>query len=56
MMNVMSRLEVLETKWINAGRPEEGWVWPSAAKSGHVEPFSLKRPHRRALKHRRQRR
>jgi integrase len=41
---------ILETKWINAGRPEEGWVWPSAAKSGHVEPFSLKRQHRRALK------
>jgi integrase len=41
---------ILEAKWINAGQPEEGWVWPSAAKSGHVEPFSLKRQHRRALR------
>lgn len=42
--------EILEACWINAGRPEEGWVWPAAAKSGHVEPFSLKRQHRKALR------
>jgi integrase len=41
---------VLQARWENAGRPEEGWVWPASAKSGHVEPCSLKRQHRKALK------
>lgn len=41
---------VLQTRWETAGRPEEGWVWPATAKSGHVEPCSLKRQHRRALR------
>jgi integrase len=41
---------VLEARWINAGQPEEGWVWPAQAKSGHIEPFSLKRQHRNAVK------
>lgn len=41
---------VLQQRWENAGQPEEGWVWPASARSGHVEPFSLKRKHRKALK------
>jgi integrase len=41
---------VLHARWEAAGQPEEGWVWPAAAKSGHVEPCTLKRQHRRALK------
>jgi integrase len=41
---------ILETRWTKAGRPEEGWLWPAASKSGHVEPFSLKRQHRKALR------
>jgi len=41
---------VLQTRWEKAGRPEEGWVWPATAKSGHVEPCSLKRQHRKALR------
>jgi integrase len=40
----------LEARWEAAGRPEEGWVWPASAKSGHVEPCSLKRQHRKALR------
>ena len=41
---------VLQTRWGNAGHPEEGWVWPAPTRSGHVEPCSLKRQHRKALK------
>src|SRR6185437_8196697 len=41
---------ILEARWKGAGTPEEGWVWPSSTKSGHVEPCSLKRQHRRALR------
>ena len=41
---------VLQARWENAGRPEEGWVWLASAKSGHVEPCSLKRQHRKALR------
>jgi len=41
---------VLQTRWGMAGHPEEGWVWPATTKSGHVEPCSLKRQHRRALR------
>ena len=42
---------VLQGRWEDAKQPEEGWVWPSSAKSGHVEPSSLKSQHRKALKH-----
>ena len=41
---------ILEARWENASRPEEGYVWPATTKSGHVEPCSLKRQHRKALK------
>jgi integrase len=41
---------ILEARWSNAKSPEEGYVWPSATSSGHVEPCSLKRQHRKALK------
>jgi len=41
---------ILQTRWENVGRPEEGWTWPASAKSGHVEPCSLKRQHRKALR------
>jgi len=42
--------EVLQTQWEMAKQPEEGWVWPATTKSGHVEPCSLKRQHRKALR------
>ena len=41
---------ILQTRWEKVGRPEEGWVWPATTKSGHVEPCSLKRQHRKALR------
>jgi len=41
---------VLQSLWEKGGRQEEGWVWPALAKSGHVEPCSLKRQHRKALR------
>jgi integrase len=40
---------ILETRWRAAGQPGEGWVWPAPTQSGHVEPSSLKKQHRRAL-------
>jgi integrase len=42
--------QTLEKLWKDAGRPLEGWVWPAATKSGHLEPSSLKKQHARALK------
>ena len=41
---------ILQARWESAKHPEEGWVWPATAKSGHVEPCSLKRRHRKALR------
>ena len=41
---------VLEKRWEAAGKPLEGWVWPAPTQSGHVEPSSLKKQHRRALR------
>ena len=26
---------ILETRWLAAGKPEEGWVWPAGTRSGH---------------------
>ncbi|HEV2116728.1 MAG TPA: tyrosine-type recombinase/integrase [Terriglobales bacterium] len=41
---------ILEARWEAAGGPLEGWVWPSATTSGHMESSSLKRQHGRALR------
>jgi len=41
---------LLEKRWVSAGRPEEGWVWPAPTMSGHIEPSSLKKQHRKALR------
>src|SRR5712692_6161290 len=40
---------VLEARWMNAGRTDEGWVFPSETKSGHVEPSTLRLQHRNSL-------
>jgi len=40
---------MLETRWGYAGKPVEGWVWPAATRSGHLESSSLKKQHRRAF-------
>jgi integrase len=36
--------------WERTGRPLEGWIWPAPTMSGHVEPSSLKKQHRKALR------
>lgn len=41
---------ILEDCWMEAGKPDEGWVWPAPTKSGHIEPSSLKKQHARAFK------
>jgi integrase len=40
---------VLESRWNEAEKPEEGWVWPAQARSGHVEPSSLRKQHANAF-------
>jgi integrase len=40
---------VLESRWNNARKPEEGWVWRALTHSGHVEPSSLRKQHVRAM-------
>jgi integrase len=40
---------ILETRWENAGKPVEGWIWPAATHSGHLESSSLKKQHARAF-------
>jgi len=35
----------LEARWEEAGRPTEGWAFPAATRSGHVEPSTLKKRH-----------
>jgi integrase len=41
---------ILEARWESSGRPETGWVWPADAKSGHIEPSTLRKVHRKAIK------
>ena len=41
---------VLERRWMAAGRPSEGWVWPAPTKTGHIDHSSLKKQHVKALK------
>ena len=41
---------VLESRWNEAGKPEEGWVWSATTRSGHVEPSSLRKQHAKAFK------
>ena len=41
---------VLEARWQNAGRPSEGWVFPTQSKSGHIDHSSLKKQHSKALR------
>lgn len=41
---------ILEARWVNAGRPLDGFVWPATTQSGHIEPSTLKKQHLRALR------
>jgi integrase len=36
---------VLESRWNQAGTPEEGWVRPTPARGGHAELSSLRKQH-----------
>jgi integrase len=41
---------LLQVRWENAGRPSEGWIWPAATRTSHVDRSSLKKQHRKALR------
>ena len=41
---------ILEQRWNDAGKPQEGWIWAAPTQSGHIEPSGLKKQHRRALR------
>jgi integrase len=42
--------EVLQKRWEEGEQRQEGWVWPASTKSEHVEPSTLKKKHRKAIK------
>jgi integrase len=41
---------ILEDRWVQDGKPEEGFVFKASTKSGHVEPSTLRGQHRKAIK------
>jgi integrase len=41
---------ILEHRWTKDGKPEEGFVFNAPTTSGHVEPSTLRGPHRKAIK------
>jgi integrase len=41
---------ILENRWLTAGKPEAGFVFPAPTASGHIEPSSIKKQHGNALK------
>ena len=41
---------ILEARWQVAGKPVEGWLWAAGTASGHIEPSTVKKQHKRALK------
>ena len=50
MLPITKRVrDVLESHWETIGKPSEGWLWPSATKSGHIESSSLKKKHRKVF-------
>jgi integrase len=40
---------LLEGRWNDRGKPSEGWIWPGNTQSGHIEPFTIKKQHQKAL-------
>jgi integrase len=40
---------IIEERWVRRRQPWEGWLWPAPNASGHIEHFSLKKDHRKAL-------
>jgi integrase len=41
---------VLQSHWVRAGKPVQGFVWPTPTASGHVEPSTLKKQHVRTFR------
>jgi integrase len=41
--------EILERRWEAARKPTKAWVWPAPTRSGHIEPHTVKKQHRKAL-------
>jgi integrase len=41
---------LLGSRWEAAGKPLEGWVWRSGTRSGHIEPCTLKKQHKNAIR------
>jgi integrase len=41
---------LLETRWEDAGRPSEGWIFPAPTKSGHISHASLKKQHSKTIR------
>jgi integrase len=41
---------LMESRWITAGRPAQGWIWPAPTKTGHIDHSSLKKQHNRAIR------
>jgi integrase len=41
---------ILQARWENAGKSEDGWVWPAPTRSGHVESCSLKKQHAKTFR------
>jgi integrase len=41
----------LKAKWEAAGKPEEGWLFPSSSREGHFNKDTAKDQHKRALDH-----
>lgn len=48
-MTVRER-NVLQMLWTNSGRPEAGWVFPSATRSGHADHATVRKQHKKALR------
>lgn len=40
---------ILQNRWQQANRPDDGWVWLAPTASGHVEPSSVKKQHAKAF-------
>jgi integrase len=41
---------ILQNRWEQANKPDDGWVWVAPTASGHVEPSTVKKQHAKAFK------
>jgi len=41
---------VCDRRWEAARKPAEGWIFPAPTKSEHVEPSTIKKQHKNALR------